>query len=81
LSKPQKTKLSFIGEYRANALLGDLLERRDDIEGITLAVAWKDGRTTAGWTNMARGDVAFMTDFLRKVYAQQYLEPQRDIDD
>lgn len=34
------------------------LENLDDIEGVVVGVLWKDGTTTAGWSNMDVGHLA-----------------------
>ena len=34
------------------------LENLDDIEGVVVGVLWKDGSTTAGWSNMDLGNLA-----------------------
>lgn len=34
------------------------LENLDDIESVVVGVLWKDGSTTAGWSNMDVGNLA-----------------------
>lgn len=36
------------------------VENLADIEAISMTVLWKDGRLTAGWSNVDRATLAFM---------------------
>ncbi len=36
------------------------LENINEIEAVSLAVLWKDGRVTAGWSNMDMANLALM---------------------
>ena len=36
------------------------LENNDEIDAVVAAVLWKDGRVTAGWSNLDAGNLARM---------------------
>jgi hypothetical protein len=50
------------------------LENLDDIQGVVVGVLWKDGSTTAGWSNMDVGSLARLILILDEAQRRRTLD-------